>query len=64
MLKELEEQYINLLVSIYEGTAPDRQLKGFRQAMKIVLNDDQMDEVVNKATKRAERIIKNVEAMK
>lgn len=57
MLKELEEQFINLLVSIEEGKATQRQLKGFVQALDIVLDDDEIAEIKKSAEKRSKKII-------
>lgn len=63
-LKELEEQYINLMVSIYEGTATNRQLLGFRQALKIMLDEKTMDDLVDRAATRADKVISNLKEMK
>lgn len=56
-IQELEEQYLNLLISIYEGTAANKQLLGFRQALKIILSGEEMDTIVENAVRRSEKII-------
>ena len=61
--ERFEEKLIDLLVGLHENTVTNQRIFGFREAMKMIFMEDEMDKIVNNAATRAEKVIRNLEEM-